>query len=77
MVFRDMSNANQDSKRHLEAEGSPASISAAAEHDDELSPALGLRESVGTGGSQRLGNGVPVDGPIVSFPDDDEEEPPA
>ncbi len=62
--------------RRLEAEGSPATRSAAALHEDELSPSRALRESVGEGESQRVGDGLPVAGPITSFPDTDDHDPP-
>jgi hypothetical protein len=58
-----------DTRRRLVAERSQASTSPLAEHEDALSPVEALRESVGTGG-QRPGDGLPVDGPIISFPDD-------
>jgi hypothetical protein len=59
-----------DTKRRLAAERSQASTSRLAEHEDALSPVEALRESVGTGSGQRLGDGLPVDGPIVSLPED-------
>jgi hypothetical protein len=37
---------------------------------DQLSPGRAWRESVGTGGSQRVGNNGPLANPVVSFPDE-------
>ncbi len=59
--------------RRLEADGSQAARSPAALHDDALSPTKALEESVGFGGGQRVGDGLPVAGPITTFsgPEDD------
>jgi hypothetical protein len=65
-----MSDGTPGPKRRLAAERSQASTSPLGEHDDALSPVEALRESVGTTGGPRLGDGIPVDGPIVSLPDD-------
>jgi hypothetical protein len=67
-----MSDGAPSTKRRLAAAQSQASTSPLAEHEDALSPVEALRESVGAGGGQRVGDGLPVDGPVVSFPGDDE-----
>jgi hypothetical protein len=61
-------------ERRLESPLSQAAQSPVANHDDVLSPSLALRESSASGGGQRLGDGVPVDGPITVFPDVDEDD---
>ena len=60
-----------DRSRRLEADTSVAAASPAAEHEDALSPARVVRELSAVGGSQRLGDGLPVAGPITTFPDDE------
>jgi hypothetical protein len=55
--------------RKLQGDTAPSARSEVARHDDALSPARALRESAGQGGGQRLGDGLPAGGPVVSFPD--------
>ena len=42
--------------------------------EDLLSPGRALRESVGSSGSQRVGNNEPVANPVVSLPEEPEED---
>jgi hypothetical protein len=53
--------------------GPDAKETAAAEHlqtdrSDQLSPNRALQKSLGSSGSQRLGNNGPLANPVVSFP---------
>jgi hypothetical protein len=61
---------DEERKRRLEGEGSPASTSSAAEHEDAMSPSRALRERDATSQSQRVGDNTPTDNPYVSFPDE-------
>ncbi len=63
--------AESHERRRLEAEGSQAARSPAALHEDELSANKALRDSIGWDDSQRVGDGLPVAGPITSFPEGD------
>jgi hypothetical protein len=47
-------------------------------HDesDQLSPSHARRESLGASESQRIGDNGPIANPIVSFPEDSDEETP-
>jgi hypothetical protein len=54
----------------------------AAEHlqidrSDQLSPNRALQKSLGSSGSQRLGDNGPLANPVVSFPDEPAETAPA
>jgi hypothetical protein len=44
------------------------------DRSDQLSPSRALRESLGSSGSQRVGNNGPVANPTVSFPDEPDED---
>lgn len=59
----------KDTEHSLEAESSQAASTPLAEHEDELSPSKVLRETVASGGGQRVGDSGPVANPIVTFPD--------
>ena len=52
----------------LAGDESPARVSEAAQHEDELSPAKDLRERVAASRSERVGNTTAVGGPITSPP---------
>jgi hypothetical protein len=67
---------NQGRSRRLESEASVAARSPLAQHEDALSPARSVREASGAGESQRLGDGLPVAGPVTTFPDDDASDDP-
>jgi hypothetical protein len=54
--------------RRLEADRSQAATTPLANHEDDLSPAKSLRESLAADGCQRVGDSGPVANPIVSFP---------
>jgi hypothetical protein len=58
-----------DSPDRLSGDDSPARASAAAQHEDELSPAKELRDRVATSRSERVGDGTAVGGPITSPPE--------
>jgi hypothetical protein len=60
-----MADRERDERRKRTPPGGP---------EDQLSPSRALRESVGTGRSQRLGDSGPVANPEVSFPEDPREE---
>jgi hypothetical protein len=55
-----------DSPDRLSGDGSPARVSNAAQHEDELSPAKELRERVATSRSERVGDGTAIGGPNTS-----------
>ena len=59
-------SARNESPDRLAGEHSPARLSTAAQHEDELSPAKDLRERVATSKSERVGDGTAVGGPITS-----------
>ena len=40
------------------------------DRSDQLSPNRALQKSLGSSGSQRLGNNGPLANPVVSFPDE-------
>jgi hypothetical protein len=44
------------------------------DQSDQLSPSHALAKSLGASGSQRIGDNGPVANPIVSFPDDSDQE---
>lgn len=44
------------------------------DRSDQLSPNRALRESLGSSGSQRVGDSGPVANPVVSFPEQAEQE---
>jgi hypothetical protein len=58
-----------ESPDRLAADGSPARDSAAARHEDELSPAKDLRDRLATSRSERVGDGTVAGGPITSPPE--------
>ena len=62
-------------EHRLESEASPAAQSPAAVHDDALSPAQALRQSINATGSQRVGDSPPVANPLATFPDAPAEGP--
>jgi hypothetical protein len=57
-----------DSPDRLAADGSPARVSKAALHEDDLSPAKDLRDRVAASRSERVGDGAAAGGPITSPP---------
>ncbi len=65
--------AGSSEPRRLEAAGSQAARSPAALHEDELSPSKALRDSLEWDTTQRVGDGLPVAGPITSFPGPEDE----
>jgi hypothetical protein len=58
-----------DSPDRLAGDESPARISKAAQHEDDLSPAKDLRDRVATSRSERVGDGTAVGGPFTSPPE--------
>ena len=65
---------NADRSRRLEAHNSIAASSPSAQREDALSPAREVRDASGVSASQRLGDGLPVAGPITTFSDDESSE---
>jgi hypothetical protein len=61
--------------RRLESERSQAARTPLAQHEDALSPARSLRESVASGGGQRVGDNGPVANPFIEFPGEDDTSP--
>jgi hypothetical protein len=64
-----MSDDRRDGDRRLESPDSQAARTDVAHHDDALSPAKALADSVNFDGGQRVGSSPPVANPIVSFPE--------
>lgn len=67
-----MTKKRQSRRRRLESDTSPSACSPVATREDSLSPSRALRDTVGATGSQRAGSGLPLDSPVVSFPDNHE-----
>ena len=64
-----MGGSDAPGPRRLEAPDSPAARTCAAQHDDALSPAQALDDSINADGSQRVGSSPPVGNPLVVFPE--------
>ena len=65
----ELESLRDDSPDRLAGDGSPARISTAAQHEDDLSPAKELRDRVAASRSERVGDGTAAGGPITSPPE--------
>ena len=55
----------------LESDKSQANITSAAEHEDELSPGIVVRDRTTEAPGQRIGDNTAVANPVTSIPEDD------
>jgi len=53
----------EESPDRLSGDASPARLSKAAQHEDDLSPAKDLRDRIASSRSERVGDGTVADGP--------------